>query len=398
MNTEIPQKIRGNAAASYGLIFASLAFLISKNPNFNHPFVKSHTKVAFMLHSMLLFMLFFMSYPFLRGIKIFTLTLNDIITATLGFIIFGGIIYGSIKAFKGEYVTLMDMFHSAGGKENFIQTNKIDGNQEFDSSLIILGYIPFLGYILSAKYPNNIHLRDASLLNLIFTILCLVMVFFSMKNLAAIVFLLYIIGSVFVALRLKISEELTHIDLSSVPGPKEEYILIRALGIYIKNMFDKNTFIELAKLRDIQTNAYNKKEQENTQKLENLEVFPYHQALLSIPVINLIGLFYLHTREKLRIANGIVLSILLLLIIFQFGIQSPLFLIALIPFCYHGGFNERKAYHMPYVSDIVHIIKTIGSFLTRFGKKTRELQKKEVTGSYKSETESEHKEEIKKGD
>jgi len=69
--------------ASYGLVLASIAFLFSKDPKFNHPFVKSHTKVAFVLHSLLLFMLFIMSYPFLQTIKIYTLTLNDIITALL---------------------------------------------------------------------------------------------------------------------------------------------------------------------------------------------------------------------------------------------------------------------------------------------------------------------------
>jgi len=74
--------------ASYGLVFASLAFLLSKDPKFNHPFVKSHTKVAFMLHCLLLFMLFIMSYPFLRTVKIYTLSLNDILTGLLGLIIF----------------------------------------------------------------------------------------------------------------------------------------------------------------------------------------------------------------------------------------------------------------------------------------------------------------------
>ena len=393
MNTEIPKKVRWNAVASYGLVFASLAFLISKDPKFNHPFVKSHTKVAFILHCLLLFMLFIMSYPFLRTIKIYTLTLNDIITAILGIIIFWGIAYGASKAYKGETVTLWEMLSTATKKEGFTSHTRLESTNEYDSSLLIMGHVPFLAYILAAQNPNNKDLRDISLLNLWVTLFCLMLVYFKFVNIAAIFFLIYIIWSFFVSIKLLSTKEITRLNLSIIPTPSEWYILMQALCVYIKNMFDKNTFVELGILRKKYEEIHRARQEKNEVLLMQKDTFQYSPLLLSLPLINFIGIFYRHTQEQLRIYNGIILSIILIWVYIFYWAQSPIFLIALIPFCYHAGYVDKKAYHMPLISDIVMIFRYFSAKVWHIWKKTRELQKKEVAGSFKSEEQLEQKKE-----
>jgi uncharacterized membrane protein len=67
---KLNKKITGNAALAYFFVVGSTFFFLSKNPNVNHPFVKSHVKSAFLLHLLMAIMLFVMSYPFLRSIHI----------------------------------------------------------------------------------------------------------------------------------------------------------------------------------------------------------------------------------------------------------------------------------------------------------------------------------------
>lgn len=400
MNTELPKKIRWNAAVSYALAFASLAFLTSKNPNFNHPFIKSHVKVAFWFHCLLLFMLYFMSYPFFRNIKIFTLSLNDIITAILWLLIFWVLLYCSHRAYKWELVGLSHL--SSGGKEGItlLKTHKIDGSREKEKALIILTHIPFFGYYLAAQNRENQQIQHIALLNLIITILSLVVVFVGLKSVASLIFLSYIVWSVFISIRLILADEYTELNLRYIPTPTEKYILQKALLIYVKNIFDTKTFVELKTLRDSLGELHRNKEQEALQSLQKLPDFQYPPLLLSVPFVNLVWLLYRHSKEKKRIANGVILSFLLLAIIIIFKIQSPLFLLALIPFFYHAGYSERKAYHMPYISDIGNTISYLLRHIFRLWKKTRELQKKEVSGSFKSQQEIEtpQKENTKKED
>ena len=131
------------------MIGVSAAFLWSKNPYLNHPFVKSHVRVALSLHTLLLFMLFIMSYPFLRSIRIMNLTINDIFTAIFGVIIFTGIVYGCYKAYHGETITLGDMFEKAGGSRAILKKKDTTQHNEHKNTLLIFAHIPFLGYIIA---------------------------------------------------------------------------------------------------------------------------------------------------------------------------------------------------------------------------------------------------------
>ena len=400
MSSELPKRIRGNAAVSYALIFASLAFLVSKNPHYNHPFIKSHVKVAFWLHCVLFVIFFLMSYPFLRHIKIFTLSLNDIITALLWMIVFWALFYGAYKAHRWESFWLKDITHSTKAGKWFFSVEKLDTLGEEQKALIILSHIPFFWYILAAKHRDNLKIQHIALLNLIVTIFALIIAFFGLWSLASIVFILYIIWAVFVSLRLAFTDELTDLDLRFIPSPEEKYILVRALIIYLKNIFDSKTFVELSTLREAQRIKKYEKEQETLREVQTLPEFPYPPLLLSIPGLSFIGLLYGNTRERLRIWNGLILSLLLLGVIIIFWFQSPMFLLALIPFCYHAGYSERKEYHMPFITDILDMLLTVKTGWLSLWKKTRELQKKEVSWSFKSQElrEVKQKENTKKED
>ena len=66
----ISKKTINNAISAYFMIFLSWIFLFNKtNPNLNNSFVKSHTKVAILLHiNFIIIYIIFIKYNFLKSI------------------------------------------------------------------------------------------------------------------------------------------------------------------------------------------------------------------------------------------------------------------------------------------------------------------------------------------
>jgi len=72
MEPEIHQKSKNNAISAYLMLFISGLFIFNKsNEYINNNFVKSHTKVAFLIHiSFLLNYIVFISFDFLKNYAI----------------------------------------------------------------------------------------------------------------------------------------------------------------------------------------------------------------------------------------------------------------------------------------------------------------------------------------
>ena len=79
------EKIKNLAISSYFLILVSgLLFLNKDNSKLQNTFVKSHTKVAFLIHSfMLLTYIIFISKGYFNFYQIFSFSSNQIIATVL---------------------------------------------------------------------------------------------------------------------------------------------------------------------------------------------------------------------------------------------------------------------------------------------------------------------------
>ena len=87
--TSEDKKIINNAISAYFLFFISSLFLLNRNNKYlNNPFVKSHSKVAFLIHVwFLLTLVIFGIYWLWESIIFFWYALNNLISCSL-FIIF----------------------------------------------------------------------------------------------------------------------------------------------------------------------------------------------------------------------------------------------------------------------------------------------------------------------
>lgn len=383
--SQLSKKIRGNAAVSYWLIGISLAFLWSKNPSLNHPFIKKHVKIAASLHIILLWFLILMSFSLWESIKIWNISLNDAITFWLWSLLFWSIIYGAYKAFHGESYSFGDIFDTLWGGHTLLLSEKKQSQSEQDIALITLSHIPFLGFTLVSQESQRDDLRDIGLFNLIVTLILILLLILGWKNLALFLFLLYIFWVVFVSIQLITSYELLKLNLSFIPTPREKYILLKTSYFYLKNMVYKKDFQPWVSIQTKLSENLQKNEIQRREELSWLKVFPFSPLILSVPVINFWGLFFLKTQMRDHILKGIVLSIIFIIILLVMWTQSPYILLGLIPFFYHLWEREKLGSHMPYVSDMCIISGHIFYFLKKIFSKTRELQKKKVSGSFKSD-------------
>ena len=374
---ELHKKVVWNAMAAYFMVFVSVFFLLSKSPYINHPFVKSHVKSAFSLHVLLALVLYIMSYPFLGRIEIIGYSLNNIITMVLSLIIFWGILYWIYQAHNEKTVTLWEMFHKAGGSSSLISQKSTKNLWEEHTLILILAHVPFFGYILRGKYPELPHMREITLLNLFITLLSVLLTCIGHVSLASIIMLGYIIWSVFQGVRLVFGDELTVISLSQFyfPAPEEKYTLQKALLSYTGNSLKKRSFIPLQKLIEDKRNTRLQQEQKNTEAQKKKKASPLPAFLSYIPLVNIICLFTLKSRESFHIKNGLILTLITIFILATLGFDSPALLLVLFPILYGIWYHSRLWYKMPYIYDIAAFLSYILHGVTHIFHRTRKLQK-----------------------
>ena len=372
---ELNKKVIGNAFSAYFMVFVCSWFLISKDPNVNHPFVRSHVKVALMLHTLLILIFFIMSYTFLDSIRILDYSLNTILTAFLLFCVFWGILYGMYKAKNAETLTLGDMFQKARVSKNIIKYESTGELGEEERMLLSLAHIPLLGYIIHPRHKKIPHIENIVKLNLFTMIIACLFFAFGYKSLASIIFLSYIIWSVFQSIRLNMEHTLSDIDLSFFPSIEQKYILQKALLTLIKNALSHKKHISFQKIVQVKKEEQYTRELEKVEQLKKLPLSKIPAPLFYIPFINIIWIFFLKTREQVHIKNGLLLTLISGGLIFFFHWDTPLIIFICFPLFYGIGYIQRKAYPMPYIYDIHRFLSYILSKVTHIFHKTRNLQK-----------------------
>jgi len=91
----IHKKSINNAISAYLMVFISSLFLFNKkNEYVNNEFVKSHTKIAFLIHfSFLLTYIIFISFSFLKNVSILNYNLNYFLASTIFTFLFITLLY-----------------------------------------------------------------------------------------------------------------------------------------------------------------------------------------------------------------------------------------------------------------------------------------------------------------
>lgn len=372
---ELNKKVIWNAISAYFLVFVSIFFLFSKQKYVNHPFVKNHVKSAFILHIMLLLMLYIMSYSFLDSVQIFNYSLNTLITITLSLGIFWAMLYGVLEAHRGKTTSLWEIIHTAWISHKMIQSTNTEKMKEEENFLLILAHVPFFGYIIYPRHKNLEHIRDISQLNLFATVVSILLLTAGYSSLGSIVMLLYIIWSVLQSLMLVFQSELITLNLSKFPVAEEKYILQIATIKYVGNTLKKEAFIPFQKIKDILTTQRRNREKSDIEVLKKLKKSSLPSFLYYIPIVNLIWIFFTKTYDRFHIKNGITITLIFTILCILFWWDSPVLLFVLFPVCYGIGYIERKAYRMPYIYDMYSFIAWILYFITHIFYKTRSLQK-----------------------
>jgi hypothetical protein len=354
---ELNKKVIGNAAIAYFFGIVWILFYLSKNPNIKHPFVLSHVKSAFFLHTIMLLTIYIMSYPFLRTIHVLGYSLNTIITASLCLIIFSWILYGAYMAHKWKRVTLGEIFHKTGASKNLITTSRTEKIEEENSLILILSHIPFFGYIIYPRHKQLDHIRDISQLNFIVTLISTFIFIIWYNSLASLIMLAYIIYSVYQAVRLSTQGDITTLNLNILPTVGEKYILQKSLISYVWNNLHKNAFTPLSQIIE-----------EKTLKHKNQQIKDEASLVW---------------KQNFHMRNNIVLIGLFIMSILVFTWDSPLLILFLFPLCYAIWYKDIRAYRMPYIYDIYVFLHSIYSRVWSIFHKTRKLQKTQIQETIK---------------
>lgn len=373
----LPKKVVWNALSSYFLIFVSLAFLRSSDPNLNHPFVKNHVKVAFILHLLLGFIIFLMSYPFFDSIYFFDYSLNTIITIILLLSVFTGIIYGGFQAYQWKTLTLWEMLRDLSWGKKILQESSTKHLWEEHALTLVLAHIPFIWYVFAGRHPDLPHMRNITMLNMIVTCMSSILASLWSISLASIVMLLYIIWSVLQSIRLMSSHELQSLNIEKIPIPREKIILQKSFLIYFWNSLRKKTFIPFSDIKESENLSRQNMKQDLIKKLSSKKQSSLPKIIYYIPFINLIWIFFLSYKEQVHIKNGLILTFIIFVLILTFGINSPLLLLTWIPLCYGIWNLSDDAYLMPYVYDISESIWSLWKKLSHIGRKTKQLHNTE---------------------
>ncbi|MDD2907620.1 MAG: hypothetical protein PHH98_03180 [Candidatus Gracilibacteria bacterium] len=374
MSENINQKVINNAISAYLMVFISWLFLFNKdNENINNSFVKNHTKSAMAIHMMIIInYIIFISYSIFGSLSVFGYSLN-IIIANIIFILIGIVfVNGIYHASKGNEFKIGGFIKTTKGIS--LDLNNDKNFDEHDKLNILLSHIPFLGFMVGAKFKNE-KIENILKLNLFISLILSLIYIFGHNNIVNFLSLIYIIYIVFAGVNLYVREELVTINLPYYFLPKGKLFLQKVLFKYLKNYF-KGEFRDFEKIKEEQKIRENEIERIDLEKIKELNDVQLSKKLIYIPILNFIFLFQKENKYSFHIRNALTLDlilIILVILIFFSIISAKWLLILLFPICFGLGKLSETYYKMPYIYEIyrfIHYIKNL------FHKSKSELKKR----------------------
>lgn len=380
---ELSAKIRWNAMIAYFMVFVSIFFLISKDKNVSHHFVKSHVKSAFVLHLLFALILFVMSYDFWSTLRILDYSLNSIITALAMLFIFMWILYGMYMAQHGKRVTLGEIFWRIWIPKNIMPSHASEHISEESYPILILSHVPFIWYMLYGQHKNIPHIRDIVMLNFIVTLLSCFFFIIWYFSLASLLMLGYIIYSVAACISLVMNGVISSRNLDIVPGAEKIFLMQKSVFIYIWNTLRNKKHQKFSEI--IEYKIQERKDQERKDQ-EEIKIFPHSKlpaSIFYIPFINIIWIFSSATRGKFHLRNGLVLTLVTTFLIILLWKHISLLIFVLFPVFFGIWYTQRDAYRIPYMYDIYSFYAALIRTLWKVFHITRELQKTDIKHSIK---------------
>ena len=382
INNNISEKIKGNAISAYLFIFIAWLFLFNKtNENINNDFVRNHAKTASLIHLwFLITIIIFLSNSLFASTLILWIWLNFIITTIICLLLLVLIIVWIYKAKNGLTFNVIKDINISKTK-NILDIDWSWEVTEKEKLTVLLAFIPLFGFINYAKYKENKTIQDATRLNIIISLIISLLFIFSYWNLATLLSLAYTILITFIWINLFARNELISIKVATMFSPENAYIWLISLITYIKNYFNDDKFNELEILNKQNTEKKIKIELEYEKALATKKELKLPKALIYIPIINLIFLFFKDTKYNFHIKNGITITFILIItwILAKFWYFNPsLHVLSIFPILFWIWYTKNKlAYRVPIIFDLYSLFSKIFSFLKIWTKEINKKRKEE---------------------
>ena len=378
----IHKKSVNNAISAYLMLFISSLFLFNKKNEFvNNEFVKSHTKVALLIHlSLLLTYIIFISFSFLKNISILNYNLNFILASTIFIFLFITLLYWIYKANKQEIFKIWEIL-KVWKIEKIVDVNWDWIINEKDKLDLILSYIPFIWYITSWSNYKEKNISNIIKINSLITLIISLIYIAWNKNIVLLLSLFYIIFAVFSSLNIITREKIIWLNLEFIPTFTELLIIIKSFIKYLSNYFTKKEFVWIKVLKNNYLKKYKEEEKEKELILVKLPKYKLPNILIYIPFINIITLFFINSNKKIHIINWIMINIFFIIfgiLDFYNIIYNYSYILLLFPiFFWFWYINSRPVYRIPIIYDLFEILNFIKNLFIK-SKKTIKIKQAEV--------------------
>lgn len=384
----IHSKSINNAISAYFMVLISVIFLFNKKNHFiNNDFVKSHTKIAFLIHlSFLLNYVIFISFSFLKNIPILNYNLNYILASSIFTLLFITLLYWIYKASKEKEFNIWELI-KIWSTHKIIDINwdwKLD---EKDKLTLILSYVPFLWYFIQWKYYKNKNVENIIKFNLtISTIIAFIYISWN-KNITLLFILFYIIFAVFSSINIIVREITIWINLHFIPNISNIFCYIKSFLKYLINYFWDTKLIWLTTIVKYSIKEKENIEIDNQEQLKKLKITKFPNYLIYIPFINLIWIFFINSNKKIHIINWIMITIFFIIfwvLNYYWYIPNNSYIILLFPIFFWLWYsNSRIAYKIPIIHDLFEILIYIKNIFKRTKKIIKEKQSEEHSETIK---------------
>ena len=355
MQQELDQRVVNNAISAYFWLWA-IMLLNRDNPLIHNNFVRGHSKTASLLHLWIIFIfIFFNIFSFLWNYSIFGINFEHILKTVSLLAIFSGLIFWAKKAYSKEDFSIME-FKTITKTENILKLNTNTVHREQDKTSIVLSHIPFFWYLLYPKFAKYPTIRSVNKINLYASLIILLFFTSGREDAAWILLLIYIIYVVFTAFKLYMQDEILVLNLEKVWSFEELYIRFKAFILYIYNYSKRDhRYREYELYLKIEKASVVKQNKLMLKSLLPKKSLPFPKWILYIPFINLVWLFFLDTKYKTHIINGMCVNVLLIAIWLLTWFNSPYSIFILFPIFYWIAYQRKIDYRFPRIYDIAKV-------------------------------------------
>lgn len=380
MEEKLSDKIIGNAITAYLMVFISGLFLFNKNnKNINNDFVKWHTKSAILIHLwFLITYIIFISNAVFSGINLMWFWLNNLIAAIICSILLTLLVIWIYKAKNGLEFNISKNI-SISKKEAILDIDHDWEITEKEKLTILLSFVPIIWFLSFAKYKENQTIENSTRLNITVSLVITLFYIFWYNNLSNLLFLIYIILVTFIWVNLFARSELIQVKLPNIFSPKNAYIWIITVKNYLKSYFKNSDFKDFTSSYTEVSQKIKSQNDLDEKELSTKKDLKIHKALIYIPFINLMFIFFRNTKYSFHIINGLVITFLLIIssILASYWYINPkLSLILLFPILFWISYSQNTlAYRIPIIYDIYEFVSKIFSFLRFWTKKINEKRK-----------------------